>query len=326
MTLLPLFEVSKAKSEPPVGVRPEYWEFQAGYDYVDQNFKNIIGILQAKAVNGTNDNVLIYAGPVNSGKSTLAHHAHHLYTEGDIDLKRIAFDQNGIADVMLTQLGSHEVKDRVCHFDEFNLSRRRAMTRWNQDIIDLYFSIRSDRGFHLWCNPSVDMLDMKFIEERVTAVIYIFDRGEKGIRRYHIIAKQGITTMVRTLGNLKQATIEKLGHKYAVVRNGWFRDYPNLEFKNSYEALKDARNLEKRGAFFKKYGEKAETFTMADASKQIGLSAATLADWLQMYAKDKGRSMDSFKGVNGRFRLSAEEVMELKTKIPEWRLKGGGEM
>ncbi len=232
----------------------EYEDWVESYGDVDDMLKRVVGVMQTEALKGTNDNIILITGENDAGKSTLAHHLHCLYRMGPALVENVAFDQEQMANLLNKNLSNPDVKERVVHYDEFKAASRSAMTKWNKDIIDLFFSIRSDKGFHLWCNPSAQQIDKVFIEERITCLIYVYKGKAKNKRRYHLIAKSGLIRLLGEYGNIKQETLQAHGAEYAIIKQGDFKRYRDKEFLEAYEKLKDDRNELKRREFAEQYG------------------------------------------------------------------------
>lgn len=212
--------------------------------------KIILGIKKA-LVEKDDDAIILYAGPTGTGKSNLMLWGYQTFDPDGCSQDFIGLDRQTHA--IALKKASEKDHPRFCGDDEANVSKRDAMTKYNRNRIDLYFAIRGLNIFHGWCNPSVEMLDKVFIEERIKGMIFVLTKDVDRPRIYYYFTKKGLLKMLEEYGNLKEKTIRDYGEKYAMYK-GWFRKYegPLLE---AYLKKKDDRMSTKVTEFFETYGE-----------------------------------------------------------------------
>src|SRR6056297_131104 len=124
------------------------------------------------------DYLVLLIGDTGSGKSTLMLHMYECYDSEGCSVEYIGVDNETHAKAL--QKAKDKELPRFVADDEANVNKRGAMTRKNRDKLDLYMAIRGLNIFHVWCNPSIDIIDRPFVEERIKAVCYVVkDQGRK---------------------------------------------------------------------------------------------------------------------------------------------------
>lgn len=234
--------------------------FEKVVDAIDQGLKN------------DDDFLLICGGDPGTGKTRLMFHAYTRYAGEAATIRQVALNPRDFA---ITLDRSSKLKSkRFAGFDEANVSKREALTKWNRKLIDLYMNIRGLNIFHWWNNPSVEMLDKPFIEERVKGMIFILTKNKDKPRIYFYFTKDGLLRLLEEKGNLKKRTIAKHGHIYAHYL-GWFKDYkgPLLE---EYVVMKGDRMMEKMSSFREEFAP-AEKFSIQAYANQSNIDRKTAA-------------------------------------------------
>lgn len=195
----------------------------------------------------------LIAGSTGSGKSNLMLWIMETYLGKEADVKYLGLNKGDFAKSLYAT--KNKKLPRFCGNDEANISKRESLSRYNKAIIDLYFSIRKLRIFHIWCNPSIDMIDKLFIEERIKGLIFIISKGER-IRRYYYFTRRGLLKIWKKYGNLKVDLLRKVGKEYAFYQ-GWFKEY-NGFLLESYNKKKDDRVDEKVDDFHSEWAARKD--------------------------------------------------------------------
>lgn len=240
----------------------------AGREY-DELFERVIDSIVAVTEQKDDDFLLICVGETGTGKSRLMLHGYGRYDPREASVDYIGLNRKKHARAL--RLAKQKKRRRFTGDDEANVSKRDALTKYNKDRIDLYYAIRGLNIFHWWNNPSLDMIDKPFIEERVRGVIVVITKG-KDVRFYYYFTKKGILKLLEKHGNLKLQTLKKHGPQYA-HHLGWFRDYKGHLLK-PYLAEKNQRMDDKVEDFFAKYGGE-ETLSLRAVINRLGIANAT---------------------------------------------------
>lgn len=205
-----------------------------------------------KVVNDEDDDyLLICAGLTGTGKSTLMLHAMEVFTGGDINLDYVALDREGFAD-SLSQVLNEKGESRYLCYDEANVNKRGAMTNFNKELIDLYFSIRGLNIFHWWNNPSLDMIDKPFIEDVVNGIIFIGDKSDSN-RKYHFLTRKKLLDFYNDhKSNLSNAALKQDVSQYSNF-TGAFNAYEGSVWED-YLEMKEGRMEYKAERFRDRWG------------------------------------------------------------------------
>ena len=237
----------------------------------DVGLSKVISSVNHVLNNKDDDFLIICIGDTGTGKTTLMFHAYEEFTGKDhVTVEQIALTRQDFAQAL--KYATEHKQYRFVGYDEANISKRDALSKWNKAVIDLYYSIRGLRMFHWWNNPSLDMIDKPFIEERVKGVIYIFTKDVKRPRLYLYFTKNGILDLLEKHGNLKHRTIKKYGEQFAWYR-GWFKAYEGV-LLSSYKIKKQERMEEKVDSFYREYALD-DNATLHGIANSIGISEST---------------------------------------------------
>jgi len=194
----------------------------------------------------SNDDCLILTvGTTGTGKSHLNMHMVENYSYGKADIGQVCLNREDFALNLDRVAKMEDVDKKVLLFDEFDAARRQGSSKWNIQIIDTFFKIRGLKIFHLWCCPSLEWIDRKFVTERIRAIIFIDDKRE-GSRDYYYISNFDTDMMVVKIldefGDLSLPTLRKVAknpHKFVKYR-GWFRRYDGY-LRSAYDEKKDEK-------------------------------------------------------------------------------------
>jgi hypothetical protein len=195
------------------------------------------------------DGVLMIVGPTGTGKSNLA----LWILDGmydDVMISQVALNQQAFMKGLDIAKNSNR-GNRYLLYDEVDLNKRNAMTKWNKDIIELYYRIRGLNIFHVWCYPSANMIDGEFIRERVNNLILCYDKSTTHPRRYYMFNKKRLFELFE---GKKKMHIERLisaAPKQAYYQ-GWFKQYDG-KLKEPYLELKNIRMGDAVDSFVKKH-------------------------------------------------------------------------
>jgi len=194
------------------------------------------------------DYLLIITGLTGTGKSNLML---WIYEEFDLEgcsINYITLNRTDFANSL--DLVNKKEGLKFLAYDEANVSKRDAMTSFNKDLIDVYFSIRESNIFHVWCNPSVEMIDKPFIKERVKGLILIFDKSLHR-RVYYFFKSETLIKIYEFYNNLDINNLIK-SKKFAYFR-GWFKPYSGKLLKD-YLDKKRGRIVDKVSDFKERWG------------------------------------------------------------------------
>lgn len=224
-------------------------EYKEGEDY-DEYFKKVV--LSGKKATTENDDdfLLLCVGDTGTGKTSLGLHAFELYDLEGCDVKYIGLDRGSFANAM--KYASEKEKPRFCMNDEANVSKRDSLTRFNREMLDIYFANRGLNIFHWWNNPSLEMIDKAFIKERIKGVIFVFSKSINKPRLYYYFHSKDILKMLEKEKKLDLNVLREKAKKYAFYL-GWFKIYKG-ELWDDYLKKKQGRMVDKVKEFYDKYG------------------------------------------------------------------------
>jgi len=282
----------------------------------DRNFENVISSISTSTNENDDDFLLLAIGATGTGKSMLMLHGEELYMKEKASVKYIGLNRQSFASAL--KLSKSEPLPRFCGNDEANISKRDALTKYNKDLIDLYFAIRGLNIFHWWNNPSIDMLDKHFIKERIKGVIYITTKDRNRPRVYYYFRKEDLLKMLEKYGNLELRTIKKIRKEYAYYK-GWFKDYKGNLLK-SYLDKKGHRMNEKVDDFFMNYGQEGDMISGVNIRKEMGVSRSALFQYeKELMARNLMTKENKKVSSSGR-NFYTQNCLELFKKIADERL------
>lgn len=292
---------------------------EAPYDGTDFDpmLRSIIKAVKRYNMGDDDDYQMLLVGKRGSGKSTLAKHVLTEYLPPErLHVGLLGLSRNEFANA-LYQVQNEPLPRSVC-YDEANVNKRDSMSKWNKDLLDLYYSNRGLNIFHIWCNPSIEMLDKTFIEDCVKAVLVVkknpkqfmddSDHGKKPVFRYYYWYKpESIMAIYEKYGNIKISVLLKkeVRQKYAWFR-GWFKDYTGV-LKKEYAEKKDSRMKLKTKEFFDKYGD-SDHIKRSDVVKELGISDSTVTNHMPSLIVGE----DYVVSATGHYKFSRKGVEHLR--------------
>lgn len=256
----------------------------------DELLEKIIKSVYQKLNVDEDDFLLLCCGSPGTGKSMLMLHALRTYMKELASADFIGLDKSSFANAMKT--AKDKPLPRFVGNDEANISKRDSLSKYNKYLIDMYLSIRGLRIFHWWSNPSMDIIDKHFIEERIKGVIFITTKDKDRPRIYYYFRKQDLLKIWEKYGNLKLNQLNKIKKEYAFFK-GWFKDYPMDDLRKAYQKKKDSRMDFKVEEFFEKYGEEEELIKTQGMLKPytmcrlLGITRPTLKKYAEELKESK---------------------------------------
>lgn len=244
-------------------------KYDKNYPY-DENFIKLITEIIPERIKKNDDYFIFCTGVTGSGKTHLALHCEDLYMKEKADIKYIALKKEDFASALKEAKNSPQ--PRFCCYDEANVSKRDSLTKWNKDIIDLYFSIRGLGIFHWWNNPSVEMLDKALVREKINGLIFVATKNNDRPRTYYYFTKEKIMEMLEIYNILTIPLLKEKARRHASYV-GCFKAY-NGKLLKDYLIKKESRMEDKIEDFFNKYGEnitKKFNLKISDIGNKIGV-------------------------------------------------------
>ena len=165
------------------------------------------------------DHLLMIAGTTGTGKTTLSFHYLKYFLGEEPEIKYIGLNEKDYATALSAAKAKKE--DRYCVYDEANVSKRDHAKTYNKDLIKMFFSIRGLNMLHIWSNPSVDMIDKPFIEERIKGLILITNKSSP--RNYLYFTKKSLIKIFTKHKKLTHDVLKK--NKDLAWYKGFFFDY-----------------------------------------------------------------------------------------------------
>jgi hypothetical protein len=235
----------------------------------DAGFEFIINTVRKTMIEKDDDFLLLNCGFRGTGKSTLTLFAEDAYLGEEASVDYIGLNHHDFATAL--KKASEKSLPRFCANDEANISKRDHAKTYNKDLLDVYYSIRGKQIFHIWNNPSLDIIDKKFIEDVIKGVILIVSKDKKKPRLYYYFRKVDVMRIWDKYESLSIRLLKRVAREQAYYR-GWFKDYKG-KLLEPYKKKKDNRMDEKIDTFFDKYGEEqGEYLKSVDLQKMLMVS------------------------------------------------------
>ncbi|MFH1828457.1 MAG: hypothetical protein ABH824_04290 [Nanoarchaeota archaeon] len=278
----------------------------------DEFLEKCLDSAKARILSQDDDSLILVVGDTGSGKSHLSLHMFERYLGKEASIDYCGLNKSSIAKAL--KAATDKPLPRCLWVDEANINKRDSLSKFNKDMIDLYFSIRGLQIFHVWCNPSLDMMDKFFIEERIKGIFYITNKNPK-VRLYYYFKKESILKIYNKYGHLKLPLLYKIRKKYAYYR-GWFKVYDGFLLED-YLKKKDDRMEEKVANFYDKWSEKEienlNFVTIPKMSKLTGLSLQTVYNYVKILdGKDIFNPENRITNISGISKYNLSLIPEFK--------------
>ena len=291
-------------------LKPKDWSG----DY-DENLPKIVEGVKHSFLNKDDDYLMLLVGATGSGKSNLMLWIYHLLSGVDACVDFICLSRQDLT-LSLKKAAAFNGK-RFVAYDEANIDKRGSLTKWNRALIDIYMSIRGLNIFHVWCNPSVDMLDKFFIYERVKCLLLITGKGNAR-RFYYLFTREALFEIFRKSGTLRIDVLMKARKKYA-RSVGYFREYKG-DLKKDYLAKKSSRMTLKVDEFFDEFGDGGgDWIPSPELRKRLDISRPALDNYeAELFKRGVLVDGENFrKALTGRKRYKEDAIELFKDLIIE---------
>jgi hypothetical protein len=281
----------------------------------DPGLKFVIKTIKDAITGKEDDFLLLNFGFRGTGKSTITLHIEDEYLGEEADVKYIGLNPADFANAL--KFATDKPLPRFCSNDEANVNKRNSQRTYNKDLLDLYYSIRGKQIFHVWNNPSMDVIDKPFIEDIIKGAIFCVSKETKRPRLYYYFRKEDLLRIWEKYEHLSVRLMKRVKEEYAYYR-GWFKDYDG-NLLGPYKAKKEGRMDEKVNSFHEKYGESnTEYLKPIKLCNEIGVSRPTIEKYiLTLQAEGKVADDDIRITVTGHKLFSRNLVNKLKAHISE---------
>lgn len=240
-------------------------------EYCDEELIKVMRLIDDRIRKNNDDCLILNIGVTGSGKSTLSAIQYEIIAKErgiTTNPDRIILTRQDFAN-NIGQINQWDKLERVIIYDELELSKRNSMTKWNKEIMGLYFKIRGLNCLHIWNHPSLEMIDKAFIQEKINGVFFIFDKCNDKPRRYLFFRKKDILSLLGKHKKLHLEILKEHGREYAFYM-GFFGKY-NGALMHRYVDIKEAGMSDAIKEFQRKYGTKdtKQTIKKVRKTKQV---------------------------------------------------------
>jgi septin family protein len=296
---------------------PREAEPNARYDKQVQNVvKNVCYADKEKE----DDFFIMAAGTRGTGKSTLMLHFYEQYlkTHPDYSLDQASVENIGLEKSDFTeaiQMAETGDNGRFCGNDEANVSGRQAMTKYNQDLLDLYLAIRGLRIFHWWNNPLLGIIDKPFVKGIIKGFIVTFGKGDT-YRYYYYYRKKDLLQFMDSKHDFNINKLRSKAQDYAYFK-GWFKEYDG-DLWDPYMEKKQVRMSDKITEFASKHGHK-QRISLRDLARKLDTSRKTIHtnrdEMIEKGLFEEGE--DYFQKITGQIKITKKGGVKLEQYIRE---------
>lgn len=277
----------------------------------DKGLRTVLDWIRDHIIGRNDDDwLMLCVGSVGTGKSRLMLSCYEYFDPEGCDISYVGINREDHAKAL--KKASDKPKRRFCGYDELNISRRNVNEEYARDLLQAFNEIRGKNMFHWWNNPTLQLIDRIFIQERIRGLVFIYTKEKNRPRRYFYFRRKELLRVYDDYkGNLSQDTLRKAGRKGYAWFQGWFRDYDG-RMLDEYMSLKAQKMDDTIENFAEKWGSGAK-FTYAEAARKLGVSADTVKNKIMVFSRD-GRLSDGRDYVRdglGRYRLTKDGLNEL---------------
>lgn len=234
-------------------------------------------MIKYSVIKDDDDFLVLVVGETGSGKSTFMLHLYEEILKEKADPDNICFTREHFASTAGKLVDKKGLK--FLGYDEANVSRRSWQESFNKDLLDWYWANRGLNIVHVWCNPSLDMIDKPFIDERLKAIVLV-RKQPKGMRTWHYFNIKTIKTIFKKYKNLKIDTLNKYRRKYCPYFWDTFPDYTG-HLKSDYAQNKYERMVQKTKLFADKYKDSGKILKTGDLAKYFGVQNSVISRYFK---------------------------------------------
>jgi len=206
-------------------------ETPAGNYYIDNIMVSTLDLFKQQVLKRDSDCFIIMDGAEGAGKSTKANQLAN-YLDPTFDISRTVFTADQFFEAV-----SKAKKGQCIVFDEAfgYLASRRALSKFNMDLIKMFAEMRFRNLFVILCLPSFFELDRYAAIHRSKCLIHVYEkRGERGLFMYF------------SRKNKKELYLKgKQGYKYTAASANF-----HGRFVKFFSLDKEAYDKKKRDAVF----------------------------------------------------------------------------
>lgn len=241
-------------------------------------FRALMKAKRKKILDKDDDAVVIIVGGTGVGKSNLGLWIQDIVVERP-SIKQVALTREDLAK-SFDFARKEEKSNRYVQYDEGKLNRRDWNSSWSKELLEIYHDIRGKNIFHVWCTAFPNLLDREFIKERVSALIYCYDKGsekDKGApRRFYYYTKEDLIRFLEKNDSLSMPLLKKFSKAHASLQS-YFCQYKG-PMAEAYLVKKENRMDERIDAFVTRWG--AGDLSVKEAATKVGISHVTARRWL----------------------------------------------
>lgn len=255
----------------------------------DNQLPRLIKTIKAFQDDNNDDYFLLIVGETGTGKTSLGLYSYELYSGEDAVINQVGLNQQDFARAIKSAMTNSKRGLRgFCMFDEANVFGREAMTPFNRDVIRLFLEIRGLKIFHIWCTPSLAMLDNALIDDKVNGLIFIYTKTKDHPRLYYFFTRDDIDKMRRQEGTKSakaRLTMDLLRKKskYYATYKGCFRQYNGVLLED-YLTKKQEKMVDRVDEFYEKWG--SERLSQADMSREALVAESTINNWVSKAVRE----------------------------------------
>ncbi len=148
---------------------------------IDPTTRKMVEEVRQTITEKNDDYLLFITGTTGTGKSMLTLHMYEIFDPETCTINCVGLNPADHAKA-LKYSKNMPIGKRFCSYDEANVSKRKHQTKYNSDLLELYFQIRGQQMFHIWANPSVEIT----MTRQPTLIAPTTRRRARRVRRLHI--------------------------------------------------------------------------------------------------------------------------------------------